>query len=112
VRPVAVERILVATPDQVAFALVEGERELLPYRRRTVQPLIAVRVPTETGAGLVLFDSREGTVAERRVYLIGQMPPTRSWFALDQNQVVYLGPSTPEIDSGPPVPAGAPPGLP
>ena len=112
VPPVAVERILVATPDQVAFALVEGERELLPYRRRTVQPLIAVRVPTETGAGLVLFDSREGTVVERRVYLIGQMPPTRSWFALDQNQVVYLGPSTPEIDSGPPVPAGAPPGLP
>jgi Protein kinase domain len=111
VPPVAIEKILVATPDQVAFVLVEGERELRSYRRLTVKPLIAVRVPTETGVGLVLFDSHEGTVAERRVYLVGQLPPARTWFALNQNQAVYLGPSTPEIDPGHPEPAEALPGL-
>ena len=112
VPPVGIERILVATPDQVAYALVEGERELLSYRRNTVKPLIAVRVLTETGLGFILFDSRDGTVAERRVYLVHQMPPTRSWFGLGQYQAVYLGPSKPEIDPVSPEPAEEPPGAP
>jgi len=35
---IAVEKTLAASPDQVAFALVEGERELLSFLRRTVKP--------------------------------------------------------------------------
>jgi hypothetical protein len=101
VPPLGVEKILSATADQVAYALVEGERELLAYRRLTVKPLIAVRVPTETGLGFILFDSRDGTVAERRVYLVRQMPPMRSWFGLGRYQAVYLGPTKPEADPAP-----------
>jgi hypothetical protein len=98
----AVGKILVATPDQVASALVEGERELLPYRRATVEPLIAVRVPTEAGVGFILFDSRDGTVAERRIYLVDRLPPARSWLTLGGRDAVYLGPSKAEVDSRPP----------
>jgi serine/threonine protein kinase len=108
----AVEKTLVATPDQVAFALVEGERELMPYRRGTVQALIAVRVPTPAGVGFVLFESQEGTVAERRVYLVGSLPSPRSWFALNQNQVAYLGPSKPEVAAGRAEPADPEPSVP
>jgi hypothetical protein len=89
--PIKVEQTLTATPDQVAFALVEGERELLPFLRRTVKPLIAVRVPTDTGVGLILFDSLEGTVAERRVYLVGGLPAAPSWFNLAGREAVFLG---------------------
>lgn len=108
----AVGKVQAATPDQVAFALVEGEQELLPYLRRTVKPLIAIRVPTETGVGLILFDSRDGTVAERRIYLVAEAPPVHSWFTLGRNQVVYLGPSPREIDPGHAEPAETPPGAP
>ena len=110
VPPLGVEKILAATADQVAYALVEGEQELLPYRRLTVKPLIAVRVPTETGLGFILFDSRDGTVAERRGYVLRQMPPTRSWFGLGQYQAVYLGTAKPEAGPAPPEPAKASPG--
>jgi hypothetical protein len=99
--PVHVDKVIVATPDQVAYALVEGEKELLAYLRHTVQPLIAIRVPTGTGMGFILFDSRDATVSERRVYMVSQMPPLRSWFQLGKYQAVYLGPSTPEVESAP-----------
>ena len=100
-RPAAIplidaEKTLVATPDQVALALVEGERELLPFLRRSVKPLVAVPVPTEAGVGLILFDSRNGTVAERRVYLVGRLPPAPSWLKLAGHEVVFLGNSPPE----------------
>jgi len=58
VPPLGVEKILSATADQVAYALVEGERELLLPAALRVKPLIAVRVPTETGLGFDLVDSR------------------------------------------------------
>ncbi len=95
----AVGKILVATPDEVASALVEGERELLSYRRATVKPLIAVRVPTEAGVGFILFDSRDGTVAERRIYFVDRLPPARSWLTLGGHEAAYLGPSRPDVDS-------------
>jgi hypothetical protein len=94
--PVEVKSTLVATPEQVAFALVEGERELFPFLRRTVKSLVAVRVPTEAGVGLILFDGEDGTVAERRVYLVGQVPPAPSWLNLGGREVVFLGVSKPE----------------
>jgi hypothetical protein len=108
VPPVEVRTRLEAKPDQVAFALVEGERELLPFLRHSVKPLIAIRVPTESGVGLILFDTGEGTVAERRVYVVGQEPPAPSWLRLGGHDVVFLGASTqgavPE-NSGPENPA-------
>jgi len=88
---IAVEKTLAASPDQVAFALVEGERELLSFLRRTVKPLIAVQVPTEAGTGLILFDGQEGTVAERKIYLVGQLPPAPCWLKLAGRDVVFLG---------------------
>ena len=79
-----------ATPDQVAFALVEGERQLQPYRRHTVKSLIAIRVPAATGVGLMLFDGRDGTVAERRVHLVKEPPRSRTWLEIAGHQVVFL----------------------
>jgi hypothetical protein len=92
-------KVLVATPDQVAYALVEGERELIGYHRNTVEPLVAIRVPSEDGLEFILFDGRDGTVAERRIYLLDRLPPTRTWFELDRHAVVYLGTAKTEIDS-------------
>jgi hypothetical protein len=96
---IGVEKIIAATPDQIAYALVEGEREVMSYRRRTVEPLIAVRVPTKSGVEFIVFDSRDGAVAERRIFRVDRLPPVRSWFELDRYLVVYLGASKPEIDS-------------
>jgi hypothetical protein len=109
---VGVGKILVATADQIAYALVEGERELTPYRRRTVEPLIAVRVHAEEAEGFILFDGRDGTVAERRVYLVDKVPPVRSWFELGRHLAVYLGVSKQEIDSREPAPADVLQGVP
>ncbi len=110
VPPAGVKGIRVATPEQVAFALVEGERELLPFLRRTVKPLIAVRVAAEGGIGLILFDGADGTVAERRVYLVGQVPAPSSWLNLGGRDVVFLGAATETAapaDAGPePEPPG------
>lgn len=92
-------KVLVATPDQVAYALVEGERELMDYRRNTVKPLIAVRVPSGNGLEFILFDGRDGTVAERHIYLLARLPPMRTCFELDKHKVVYLGTAKTEIDA-------------
>lgn len=87
---ITVDRTVPATPDQVAFALVEGERQLLPYRRRTVASLIAIRVPDAAGVGLILFDGRNGTVAERRVHLVKELPKSRTWIELAGHAAVFL----------------------
>jgi hypothetical protein len=109
---VDVGKILPATPEQVAYALVEGERELLKYRRSTVKPLIAVRVSTSTGQGFIMFDGQDGSVAERRVYQVKHLPPERSWFELDRHLAVYLGVSAPEIETRQPEPVDVLQGVP
>jgi len=80
-----------ATADQVAYALVEGERLLVPYQRMTIPNAIAVLVPTKRDFGLVLFNGRDGFVDGRRIYVVRELPKPGTWFELGGRRVVYLG---------------------
>jgi hypothetical protein len=38
----------------------------------------------------MFFDGRDGTVAERRVHVVKELPKNRTWFEMAGHQVVFL----------------------
>lgn len=80
-----------ATPDDVARALIDGQRLLLPYQQSTVDALIAVPVGEKDGSGIMLYDGRNRRVLERQVLLPAQRPAEKSWFEIEQLKVFYAG---------------------
>lgn len=90
--PVApLAKVKPASPDDVAMALIEGQRLLLPYQLSTVDALIAVPVQGKNGTGLMLYDGRNRRVIERQVLLPAQLPADKSWFEVDNLKVFYAG---------------------
>lgn len=95
-----------ATPDDVARALIEGQRLLLPYQQSTVDTLIAVPVDGKDSSALMLYDGRNRRVLERQVLLPAQRPVDKTWFEIDSLKVFYVGtppptpppPPKPEVD--------------
>jgi hypothetical protein len=80
-----------ATPAEVAAALVEGQRRLLPYSRRTVNTVIAVDVPSAAeGRGLLLYDGKRRAVADWRVFVPKDLPADQTWFKLEDKKVLFL----------------------
>lgn len=88
---VPLAKVKPASPDDVATALIEGQRLLLPYQQSTVDALIAVPVEGEKGSGLMLYDGRNRRVIERQVLLPSQLPADKSWFEVDKLKVFYVG---------------------
>jgi hypothetical protein len=80
-----------ASPDDVAMALIEGQRLLLPYQQSTVDALIAVPVQGKQGSGLMLYDGRNRRVIERQVLSPAHLPADKSWFEVDKLMVFYAG---------------------
>lgn len=92
-----------ATPDDVARALIDGQRLLLPYQQTTVDTLIAVPVEGKDGSGLMIYDGRNRRVLERQVLLPAQRPEAKSWFELEKLKVFYAG-TPPPPEPPPPKP--------
>jgi serine/threonine protein kinase len=88
---VAIARVKPATPDDVALALIEGQRLLLPYQQKSVDALIAVPVNGNNGAGLILYDGRNRRVVGRELLLPAQLPAEKSWFEVDRLKIFYVG---------------------
>lgn len=108
---VPLAKVKPASPDDVAMALIEGQKLLLPYQQSTVDSLIAVPVAGSDGSGLMLYDGRNRRVIERQVLLPTELPTDKSWFEVDKLKVFYAGaplpppppPPKPEVDPQKPV---------
>jgi len=100
---VPLARVKPASADDVAAALIDGQRLLLPYQQNSVDALIAVPVSGADGSGLILYDGRNRRVIGRQVLLPSQLPSAKSWFEVEKLKVYYAGEPPP-----PPPPAPKP----
>jgi len=100
---ISVARVKPASSDEVAEALIDGQRLLLPYQQNSVDALIAVPVGGGDGSGLMLYDGRNRRVIAREVLQPAQRPADKSWFEVDKLKVFYAG--------APPPPPPPPPKL-
>ncbi len=82
-----------ALPEQAAYAVVSASLLLQPYVRDSVVGLLAVRVPTTRGFGIVVFNTRDRQLIDHDVLLLERPVPLveRTWYALDHRRVLYLG---------------------
>ncbi len=80
-----------ASPQQVAGALVAGQKLLLPYDLQSVNSLIAVPVSEDAELALMIYDGQLRALADRRVWVLKDRPEPRSWLAVNRYKVIYLG---------------------
>ena len=88
---IPVAKVKPATADDVATALIDGQRLLLPYQQNSVDALIAVPVGGANGSGLILYDGRNRRVIGRQVFLPSQLPSDKRWFEVEKLKVFYAG---------------------
>ena len=80
------------TPEQVATALIDGQKLLAPYAPQTAQGVIAVPVATADEPGVMLYDVKRRMLLDRRIFKLEQLPRTeRSWYELERKKILYLG---------------------
>ncbi len=80
------------TPEQVATALIDGQKLLAPYAPQTAQGVIAIPVATSDEPGIMLYDIKSRMLMDRRIFKLEQLPQEeRTWHALDRQKVLYLG---------------------
>lgn len=80
------------TPEQVATALIDGQKLLAPFAPQTAQGVIAIPVPTGNEPGIMLYDVKRRMLVERRIFKLEQLPADeRSWHELNRRKVLYLG---------------------
>lgn len=80
-----------ASAEQSAFALVSATLALRPYARRAVGVMLAVRVPTTHGFGVMIFNTRDRKLASREVLLLRQPPREGEWYRFGALHVLHLG---------------------
>jgi len=80
-----------ATPDQSAFALVCGTLLLQPYSRRAANVLLAIRVPTTRGFGILVFNTRDRKLVDHEVLLLQEPLQEHAWYQLGRYRIGYLG---------------------
>jgi hypothetical protein len=95
VESLVVEARAPASPEQAAFAVVNATMALQPYLRDSVGVLLAVRVPTTRGVGLLLFNGKERRLLEREVLLVRGELTARTWYELEGRRVFYVGSALP-----------------
>jgi hypothetical protein len=88
---IPVAKVKPASSDEVAAAMIDGQRLLLPYQQNSVDALIAVPVSGGNGSGLILYDGRNRRVVGRQVLLPSQLPSKESWFEVGKLKVFYVG---------------------
>jgi hypothetical protein len=86
-----ITKVKPASSDDVAQALIDGQRLLLPYQHNSVDALIAVPVGEKEGSGFMLYDGRNRRVIERQVLMPAKLPPAKSWLEIETLKVFYAG---------------------
>lgn len=89
--PAVVQRTLPATAAQSALALEKAEKLLTNYVPESVKDCIAVRVPTDSGFGMMVYDGRKGALLDSRVHVFTYLPLNRAWFIIGGRPVIYIG---------------------
>lgn len=79
-----------ASPEQTAYAMVSGGLLLEPYGRKAVRVLLALRVPTTRGFGIVIYNARDRQLYDRRVHLLHSALTNNTWYRLGRYHVLYL----------------------
>ncbi|MCR6655911.1 MAG: hypothetical protein NVV63_08860 [Opitutus sp.] len=105
VAPLPVKAHAPASADQAAFALVSATLTLQPYARSAVHVLLAVRVPTTRGFGVMIFNTRDRVLVSREVILTEEPLEHETWYQLGRRRVLFLEPPLPigeEISLAPP----------
>ncbi|MGC4071876.1 MAG: hypothetical protein QM760_05060, partial [Nibricoccus sp.] len=75
------------SPEQVATALIDGQKLLAPYAPQTAQGVIAIPVSAGDVRGIMLYDVKRRMLVERRIFKLDQLPSVeRSWHALDRRK--------------------------
>lgn len=92
VAPLAVKAHAPASAEQAAFALVSATLTLQPYARKAVQVLLAIRVPTTRGFGVMIFNTRDRVLVSREVILTAAPLEHETWYQLGPRRVLFLEP--------------------
>ncbi len=90
-RPAIVRRMAPASPEQRAYALVGAELLLDVYPRSGLDVMLAVPVPAAEGWGIVLYDSLNRDLADRRTFFLADPLQEKAWYWVGNRRVVYLG---------------------
>lgn len=90
-QPVAVTGVRPASAAQRAYARVGAELLLEPYPRRDLKVTLAVPVPAQGGWGVVLYDTNERELADRRTFFLSEAPQAKHTYWLGNRRIVYLG---------------------
>ena len=80
-----------ASAEQSAFALVSGTLLVDPYPRKGVNVLLAVRVPTTRGFGVLVFNTRDRKLLDDEVLLVGEPLQAGAWYQFGSRRIGYLG---------------------
>jgi hypothetical protein len=90
--PLPVRGVSKPTAEQIAGALIDGQRLLAPFPPAKVTGVIAVPVAAANEAGVMLYDAIERRLVERRIFQLEKFPDkARTWHELDRRKVLYLG---------------------
>lgn len=87
---VRVIKVMEPTPEQNREAREAGEYLVRPYTPSTIDNWVALRVPSDTGVALMLYDGKTGKVADKRVFIIQYVPLPRSWLMLGDHRAIFL----------------------
>ncbi|ACB77513.1 protein kinase family protein [Opitutus terrae] len=80
-----------ALPEQSAFAVVTATLQLRPYMRDSVKALLAIRVPTARGTGVMIYNARDRGLLDREVRMVRGGLREDTWYELDGRRVLFLG---------------------
>lgn len=80
-----------ALPEQSAFAVVTATLQLRPYMRDSVRVLLAIRVPTARGTGVMVYNGRDRGLLDRDVRLVRGGLRENTWYELEGRRVLFLG---------------------
>lgn len=90
-QPMRVTEVRPASPAQRAYARVGAELLLEPYPRKDLKLTLAVPVPTGGVWAVVLYDTGDRELADRRTFFLTEAPDPKRWYWLGNRRVVYLG---------------------
>jgi hypothetical protein len=88
---VRVRGIVDATSGQLAAAGAAVEDMKKRYDEKTINTMVAVRVPTASGFGLMLYDGKLAKFANNSVFEIAFNPLNRTWLEIGGVRAFYLG---------------------
>ncbi len=88
---VRVRKVESADMSQVTTAEEMAKMMLDRFKPDTIDAIIAVQVPVESGVGLMFYDGASGKLTGRDVVVINHVPLPRTWLEVGESRVFFLG---------------------